>query len=99
MAQDKNHGIPDKTSTQGETVNGGFKVDLSGWKTKQLRAWQRFALTGDYDQQIVMAQAVMTVWPYPGDPQRDEDWDELPPRDMGKALLAVTLEANLFFRA
>lgn len=60
-----------------DTVTLPLVVDISGWKMKQIKAWQKAALTADFDGMIAILVTVVRSWPYEGQPNDPAAYDDL----------------------
>jgi hypothetical protein len=74
--------------------NNGFVVDISNWKMKQVKAWNRASREGDSEAREEMMMAVIKEWPYPGSITDPEYYDELSPEDYTEAVGQVVDAIN-----
>lgn len=86
---------PKKVDT---VANGKWVVDLSKWKTKQVRHWRNAAMDGNLDELISMAIAVVREWPYAGNPSEFDHWDELTPDESMAGFKQIGDKVSDFFR-
>lgn len=56
--------------------NNGWLVDLSQWRVREIRAWNK-SITTDMDATITLMAGAIKSWEYPGDPSAVADYDDL----------------------
>lgn len=74
-------------------------VDLTGWKMKQIKAWQKAALAADFDVMIQMMVGVVRSWPFAGQPNDPAAYDDLDAGDFMKVSKVVGDHLADIFRA
>lgn len=86
--------MPEKTTPDSLLV-----VDISGWKMKQFKKWQRAALAGDLDAMQEMMVGVVRSWPFAGQPNDPDAYDDLAIADFMKIGKAIGEQVTELFRA
>lgn len=89
MADNEVKPVSDKLDLK--PIADGFDIDVSHWKMKQHKAWNRVATTGDPDKiNELMSQAIVST-PYEGfNPRLPDNYDELEPKQWKACIEAVS---------
>lgn len=74
-----------------------IKVSVKGWQMKDLRAFQRAAGSGDYDQIFEQLARCVVAWGFEGDPSNPASYDNLLIEEFQQVTAAVAEEIKAAF--
>jgi hypothetical protein len=99
MAQDKAVAVATNGAKEPTVTDSKIRVDVSGWRMRETREWDRVALSGSVGEINKIMSTVVKEWEWDElDPWRETSYDELTPSQWKAVVLEVGKAVKELFR-